>query len=222
MLGTVSGRRRCPWLSGTCSSLAAMLRSNTHIQPNFRIPLSASTTECQGSCLQGDSSRDEDGDLPVGGAESVTGKRSKADARKPRERKPPREGEGGKKSRWAATKSSSINSIPAAGRGQWEEQRSSTGDSLGAALMTGRLAGTGNAGAGDGCVGDDEGGGGDVSRAYGSGNAKEGGWDDVWCLIQRLELAAEERSASASAKPHQRLTVLEAVRMCLAGTTPKP
>ena len=63
MLGTVSSRRRCPWLSGTCSSLAAMLRSNTHIQPNFRIPLSASTTECQGSCLQGDSSRDEAGDM---------------------------------------------------------------------------------------------------------------------------------------------------------------
>ena len=52
MLGTVSGRRRCAWLSGTCGSIAAMLRSNTNFQPNFRIPLSDSTTECHGSCLR--------------------------------------------------------------------------------------------------------------------------------------------------------------------------
>jgi len=51
MLGTVSGKRRCPWLSGTNGLTAVILRSNTHFVPNFRIPLTAKTTECQGACL---------------------------------------------------------------------------------------------------------------------------------------------------------------------------
>ena len=51
MLGTVAGRRRCPWLSGTNALTAILLRSNTHFAPNFRIPLTAQTTECGGACL---------------------------------------------------------------------------------------------------------------------------------------------------------------------------
>ena len=53
MLGTISGRRRCEWVSGTNRLTAAMLRSNTHFQPNFRIPLTSETTECKGACLPG-------------------------------------------------------------------------------------------------------------------------------------------------------------------------
>ena len=51
MLGTISGKRRCPWFSGTNSLCAAILRSNTHFLPNFRIPLTEKTTECEGACL---------------------------------------------------------------------------------------------------------------------------------------------------------------------------
>jgi len=51
MLGTVAGKRRCPWLSGTNALTAVLLRSNTHFAPNFRIPLTAQSTECGGACL---------------------------------------------------------------------------------------------------------------------------------------------------------------------------
>ena len=37
--GIIQGRRTRPWLSGTTPSFAAVFRSNTHTQPNYRLPL---------------------------------------------------------------------------------------------------------------------------------------------------------------------------------------
>ena len=37
-LGTMLGRRRCEWESGTSPSFAALFRSNSHTLPNFRLP----------------------------------------------------------------------------------------------------------------------------------------------------------------------------------------
>ncbi len=51
MLGTIAGKRRCSWPSGTNGLTAVILRSNTHFAPNFRIPLTAANTECGGACL---------------------------------------------------------------------------------------------------------------------------------------------------------------------------
>ena len=43
MLGAVLGKRRCQWFSGTSALLAHVFRSNTNIQTNYRIPLTAAT-----------------------------------------------------------------------------------------------------------------------------------------------------------------------------------
>jgi hypothetical protein len=51
MLGSISGKRRCAWFSGCNSLCAALLRCNTNIMPNFRVPLTKTTTECAGACL---------------------------------------------------------------------------------------------------------------------------------------------------------------------------
>ena len=42
-LGTILGRRRCQWFSGTSAILAAVARSNTDVQCNYRVPLSDTT-----------------------------------------------------------------------------------------------------------------------------------------------------------------------------------
>ena len=52
MLGSISGRRRCPWFSGCNSLLAVLLRSNTNFMPNYRVPLSEKTVEPDCTCLR--------------------------------------------------------------------------------------------------------------------------------------------------------------------------
>ena len=49
----ILARRRCRWLSGTTPMMATVLRSNTHIAPNFRIPLMEEThdPECTRQCI---------------------------------------------------------------------------------------------------------------------------------------------------------------------------
>ena len=48
-LGSILSRRRCEWFSGTSSILAAVSRSNTNVQCNYRVPLSPTThdKDCQ-------------------------------------------------------------------------------------------------------------------------------------------------------------------------------
>ena len=52
-LGAVLVRRRCPWFSGTHPAKAAFIRSNTHVLPIYRIPLTAKThdPDCKAGCL---------------------------------------------------------------------------------------------------------------------------------------------------------------------------
>ena len=52
-LGLLLPKRRCPWLSGCSPMFAVWTSSNTHISPNFRIPLTEEThdPECQRGCL---------------------------------------------------------------------------------------------------------------------------------------------------------------------------
>ncbi len=43
MLGSVLGKRRCQWFSSTSGLLAHVFRSNTNLQTNYRIPITAHT-----------------------------------------------------------------------------------------------------------------------------------------------------------------------------------
>ena len=55
-LGLVAGVRNDAWVSGTCTALTVMLRSNTHTHPNYRIPLVSAThdpTCSRRQCLGG-------------------------------------------------------------------------------------------------------------------------------------------------------------------------
>ena len=53
-LGTILGRRREVWKSGTNRAFAVVFRSNTHTAPNYRVPLLAAThdTKCKADCLE--------------------------------------------------------------------------------------------------------------------------------------------------------------------------
>ena len=53
-LGSILGRRRCQWLSGTMTGFLSLFRHNIHTGPNYRVPLLASThdPECKADCLQ--------------------------------------------------------------------------------------------------------------------------------------------------------------------------
>ena len=42
-LGSILGRRRCHWFSGTSALLALVTRSNTNLQSNYRVPISLVT-----------------------------------------------------------------------------------------------------------------------------------------------------------------------------------
>ena len=42
-LGSILGRRRCSWFSGTSALLAIVARSNSNVQCNYRVPLSETT-----------------------------------------------------------------------------------------------------------------------------------------------------------------------------------
>ena len=52
-LGSILGKRNCPWFSGTLPAFAALFRSNTNTSPNFRVPITAKTHEasCGRDCL---------------------------------------------------------------------------------------------------------------------------------------------------------------------------
>ena len=43
MLGSVVGKRRCPWFANTNALFAHVFRSNTNVQVNYRLPLTAAT-----------------------------------------------------------------------------------------------------------------------------------------------------------------------------------
>ena len=45
--GLILGKRRCMWQSGTTPGFAAVFRSNTHTQPNHRLPIIAATHDSQ-------------------------------------------------------------------------------------------------------------------------------------------------------------------------------
>ena len=52
-LGAILGQRSKPWISGTARALAVIFRSNTHTQPNYRVPLLPQThddTNCAKNC----------------------------------------------------------------------------------------------------------------------------------------------------------------------------
>ncbi|CAE7884649.1 TTC28 [Symbiodinium microadriaticum] len=49
-LGTVLGRRRNEWLSGTCPVFAIVFRANSHTAPNFRVPITARTHDPNCTC----------------------------------------------------------------------------------------------------------------------------------------------------------------------------
>eukprot|EP00973_Karenia_brevis_P034192 4716137-Karenia_brevis.AAC.1 len=60
--GSILGSRRCMWQSGTTPLFAAVFRSNTHTQPNHRVPVCAETHEpsCKNpGCLKSLGSRQE-------------------------------------------------------------------------------------------------------------------------------------------------------------------
>ena len=52
-LGSILGRRRCQWLSGSMTGFFSLCRHNTHTGPNFRVPLLECThdKECKADCL---------------------------------------------------------------------------------------------------------------------------------------------------------------------------
>ena len=52
-LGSILGRRRCAWFSGTTSLFAAVFRSNTHTAPNYRVPLRAAETDRERTEIEG-------------------------------------------------------------------------------------------------------------------------------------------------------------------------
>ena len=45
--GSILGRRSCVWQSGTAPGFAAVFRSNTHTQPNHRLPLTEQTHDVE-------------------------------------------------------------------------------------------------------------------------------------------------------------------------------
>ena len=47
VLGTIIGRRRCAWQSGTSRAFAVVFRSNTHTLPNYRLPPLPETHETE-------------------------------------------------------------------------------------------------------------------------------------------------------------------------------
>ena len=53
-LGSILGRRRCEYASGTMTGFLSLFRHNTHTGPNYRVPLLARThdPECEADCLQ--------------------------------------------------------------------------------------------------------------------------------------------------------------------------
>ena len=54
-LGSILGRRSCSWFSGTSALLAAVARSNTNVQCNYRVPITAAPhdKDCKSSqCLK--------------------------------------------------------------------------------------------------------------------------------------------------------------------------
>ena len=54
MLSAIFTRRKCPWLSGTTAVFAAAFQSNTHIAPNYRVPLTKASHDarCNADCLR--------------------------------------------------------------------------------------------------------------------------------------------------------------------------
>ena len=44
-LGSILGKRRCQWQSGTHPAFAVLFRSNSHTAPNYRVPLMGATHE---------------------------------------------------------------------------------------------------------------------------------------------------------------------------------
>ena len=53
-LGSILGKRNCPWLNGTARPLAAMFGSNTDTKPNYRVPLLSCTHDpnCLAGCIR--------------------------------------------------------------------------------------------------------------------------------------------------------------------------
>ena len=53
-LGSILGRRRCEYASGTMTGFLSLFRHNTHTGPNYRVPLLAKThdPDCDADCLQ--------------------------------------------------------------------------------------------------------------------------------------------------------------------------
>jgi hypothetical protein len=49
VFGSILGKRRCEWQSGTTPSFAALFRSNSHTMPNYRVPVLPETHE-NGAC----------------------------------------------------------------------------------------------------------------------------------------------------------------------------
>ena len=57
-LGSILGKRACPWFSGTAAAFSALFRSNTNTMPNLRVPITAKTHEqsCTRNCVTGSDS----------------------------------------------------------------------------------------------------------------------------------------------------------------------
>ena len=51
-LGSIIGERKDPWFSATNSLCASILRCNTNIMPNFRVPITKKTIDCDCECLK--------------------------------------------------------------------------------------------------------------------------------------------------------------------------
>ena len=53
-LGSILGRRNCPWLCGSARILTATFRSNTNTVPNYRVPIMPEThdEDCKSECLK--------------------------------------------------------------------------------------------------------------------------------------------------------------------------
>ena len=46
MLGSIIGKRRCSWFAPTSALMAHVFRSNTNLQLNYRLPITAETHDC--------------------------------------------------------------------------------------------------------------------------------------------------------------------------------
>ena len=53
-LGSILGKRKCEWFSGTAPPMAALFRTNTHTAPNYRVAVAEKTHEstCKRDCVK--------------------------------------------------------------------------------------------------------------------------------------------------------------------------